>query len=397
MATHIQALRGLTSIKKFVEIENRLIMKVHLLSKKALQQTLSIRDLSDPEEGKHALQLLIKDILAALSQAWNCQVHLYRESPIVSISDNYDKLHYPADGPARAARYTRYVCDTALLRTSTSAMIPKAMRALKEQLKGEDLIACPGLVYRRDSIDRLHLAEIHQMDLWRVSQRNLSPKDLHAMIDIVLQVALPGMTYRTEVREHPYTEDGLQIDVEYQGNWVEVGECGMAHPAILAENIGRGAMLSGLAMGLGLDRILMLRKGMADVRLVASQHPKIASQMLDLAPYKEVSSMPAVKRDLSLVVDQEMDAEIMGAKVRESLGSEAKLIESLEVLSESAYDQLPQHVIEKLELKPDQKNVLLRVVLRALDKTLTDEECNAYRDQIYGVLHEGSYWEWAQT
>ena len=96
--------------------------------------------------------------------------------------DNYDRLRYPKDGPARAIKYTRYVCDTALLRTSTSAIIPRALEALKDKLGDENLIVCPGLVYRRDSIDRLHLGEIHQMDLWRITLKLMTSKDLHEMI-----------------------------------------------------------------------------------------------------------------------------------------------------------------------------------------------------------------------
>ena len=148
-------------------------------------------------------------------------------------------------------------------------------------------------------------------------------------------------------------------------------------------------------MGLGLDRILMLRKGMKDVRLIASSNPRISQQMNDLEPYQEVSYMPAVRRDLSLVLDIETDVETLGDKVRESLGDEAYLIESLEILNEHPYAKLPPHVQEKLGLQKGQKNALVRVVLRSLHRSLTDEECNLYRDKVYECLHEGKYWEWA--
>ncbi|MEO0469106.1 MAG: hypothetical protein AAF206_05760 [Bacteroidota bacterium] len=368
---------------------------MNLLTKAALQQAMNQRDLSNPDEGPHAIQLLIEEVADALHKSWGIQTHIYRESPIVSIADNYDRLRYPADGPARAARYTRYVCDTALLRTSTTAMIPHAMQHLEPQLHGNDLIICPGLVYRRDCIDRLHLAEIHQMDVWRICQKPMKDEDMLEMIQIVINKLLPGRDYRLEKRVHPYTLNGLQIDVLDEGNWIEVGECGLAHPDLLSENLTVGDRLSGLAMGLGLDRILMLRKKMHDIRLVASSHPKIAVQMQNLTPYQPISSMPAVKRDLSLVVADTMDEEQIGAKVRESLGETAALIERLEVRAESHYRELSDHVRKKLALRPHQKNLLLRVVLQALDRSLTDESCNQYRDQIYACLHEGEIWEWA--
>ncbi|MEM6807460.1 MAG: hypothetical protein AAF696_39040 [Bacteroidota bacterium] len=370
-------------------------MNISILSKDALIKALQIRDLSNPAEGDHAIQLLIQKIQAKLEVAWNCQTHIYRENPIVSVEDNYDRLRYPSDGPARAARYTRYVCDNALLRTSTSAMIPRAMRKLSDKLRGEDLLLCPGLVYRRDQIDRLHLAEIHQMDLWRITQQPMSSVDMREMIALVLEAVLPQCEYRLEERIHPYTQEGLQIDVLYEGEWVEIGECGLTHPEIHKTNLPDHPQLYGLAMGLGMDRILMLSKGMKDVRLVASSNPKISAQMKDLEPYKEVSYMPAVKRDLSLVLDIMTDVETLGDKVREALGEEAYLIESLEILNESPYAKLPEHVQKKLGLEEGQKNALVRVVLRSLNRSLTDEECNVYRDKVYASLHEGKYWEWA--
>jgi phenylalanyl-tRNA synthetase alpha chain len=65
------------------------------------------------------------------------------------------------------------------------------------------------------------------------------------------------------------------------------------------------------------------------------------------------------------------------------------------VRSETPYRALPSAAVARLGIAPGQKNVLLRVVLRALDRTLTHEECNVLRDDIYAALHRGSSWEWA--
>ena len=135
-------------------------------------------------------------------------------------------------------------------------------------------------MYRRDSIDRLHSGTPHQLDVWRVApDRVLDAGDLKEMIEIVVRAALPGAEYRVESRQHPYTTDGLQIDVQNGDEWVEIGECGLAAAPVLA---GAGVAGTGLAMGLGLDRILMLRKGIADIRLLRSTDARVASQMRDL-------------------------------------------------------------------------------------------------------------------
>lgn len=370
-------------------------MSTQILDAAAVRRALSIRDLTDEQQGPHAMQLLIQTALEAVRDTWKCQVTIDRQSPIVSVSDNYDRLHYPADGAARDARYTRYVCESALLRTQTSAMIPPLLRRIAPEPPDDVLLACPGLVYRRDSIDRLHTGEPHQLDLWRVTRTHaLDRRDLQQMIALVIAAMLPGCEHRTVAAKHPYTLDGLQIDVRVGGAWIEIGECGLALPALLAEN-GHPQPATGLAMGLGLDRILMLRKGLDDIRLLRSTDPRVASQMCDLRPYRVVSAMPAVQRDLSLVVGEEVDAEQLGDGVRAALGDRCDVVESIEVLSETLYCELPAAAVRRLCIEPGQKNLLLRVVLRALDRTLTHAECNTLRDEIYAALHRGTVWEWA--
>lgn len=373
-------------------------MSVCILSADAVRRALSIRDLTDPAAGPHAMQRLIDEGLSALRDAWRCEVRVHRQSPIVSVSDNYDRLRYPPEGAARDARYTRYVCDTALLRTQTSAMIPPLLRQLAStpQPSEDVLLACPGLVYRRDSIDRLHTGEPHQLDLWRIRRGTpLRVEDLRHMVETVVRALLPGREWRTSPARHPYTTDGLQLDVLHGSDWVEIGECGLAHPALLAESGLDTAHATGLAMGLGMDRILMLRKGLDDIRLLRAEDPRIASQLLHLEPYREVSSMPAVRRDLSLVLEGDATSEELGDAVRAALGARADVVESVEVLSETPCEALPPAAIQRLGISPGQKNVLLRVVLRALDRSLTHAECNELRDLIYAALHRGTAWQWA--
>jgi phenylalanyl-tRNA synthetase alpha chain len=206
---------------------------------------------------------------------------------------------------------------------------------------------------------------------------------------------LPGWPVRTLDVSHPYTVGGLQIDVARGEEWIEIGECGVALPALLAESGHDPARTSGLAMGLGLDRILMLRKGLDDIRLLRSRDPRIGGQMLDLAPYRPVSSMPPVRRDLSIAVREDDSAEELGDRVRAALGPRAAAVEEIAVVSETPLAALPAAARARLGIGPGQKNVLLRVVLRDLERTLTADEANALRDQIYAALHRGTAHSWA--
>lgn len=353
-----------------------------------------VRDLTDPGQGGHAMQLLVGAIHAQLAKATGASVRVHRQNPVVPIEDNYDRLLYPNEGKARDARYTRYLSDRLLLRTQTSAMIPSLLAELELEAGADVILVCPGIVYRRDQIDRLHSGEPHQLDLWRLrAGRPLAQDDLTEMVALVLEAALPESTHRTLPASHPYTVGGLELQVgveRAQGtDWVEVGECGRAHPALL-EAAGLPSDVTGLALGLGLDRLLMLRKGIDDIRLLRSNEPRVAEQMLDLKPYRAVSRMPPVRCDLSVMVAQDVTAEALGGRVRERLGSLAEAVELVAVRSETPYAELPQQARERMGALPGQKNVLVHVVLRHPTRTLSRGEANELRDGIYLSIHRGT-------
>jgi phenylalanyl-tRNA synthetase alpha chain len=358
-----------------------------------LRRDLGLRDLSDPAAGPHAIQILISLAVEGLCHAWDCEVRWCRGPRIVPVADNYDRLGYPAEAISRDARYTRYVDPGHMLRSHSSAMIPPALRRLARQPRGDVLLACPGIAYRRDAIDWQHTGTPHQLDLWRITQRAMSGTDMDQMIAVLLGALAPGRPHRQQPRTHPYTLDGRQVDVYHDGRWVEVWECGLAHPGVLAAAglPGRG----GLAVGMGLDRLLMLVKHIPDIRLLRSADPRITGQMLDLARYQPVSSMPAITRDLSVAVWQDEDEETLGDRVRDALGADTACVEEVRVLSATPCWQLPASAISRMGAKPGQKNLLVRVVLRDLDKTLTNQTANALRDRIYRALHQGTKYQWA--
>jgi phenylalanyl-tRNA synthetase alpha chain len=363
------------------------------LSPSQLAADLAVRDLTDPTQGGHAIQLLVDAAVARLAAAWGCQVRRHRGPRVVPVEENYDRLRIPADAVSRDVRYTRYVDERRLLRSHSTAMVPGALRALAAEPADDVLLVCPGVVYRRDAIDRLHAPTPHQLDLWRVARRPLGHADLREMVRLLAEVLTPGRPYRAEPRLHPYTLDGRQVDVCRDGEWVEVWECGLAHPAVL-EAAGLAGW-SGLALGMGLDRLLMLRKGIPDIRLLRSPEPRIAGQLADLAPYRPVSAMPPVRRDLSVAVGADDTVEDLGDRVRDALGPDADAVEEVTVLAETPAGRLPARAVARLGIGPDQKNVLVRVVLRHLERTLTDEEANRMRDRIYAALHRGSAHQWA--
>jgi phenylalanyl-tRNA synthetase alpha chain len=363
------------------------------LTSEQVAHDLAIRDLTDPIEGQHALQLLIDDATAALRSSWGCDVRTVRGPRVVPLTDNYDLLGFPQAAVTRDARYTRYVDDGHMLRSHSSALIPPALKALAHDHGDDVLLVCPGITYRRDAIDRLHTGTPHQLDLWRISTTELGDGDMDHMIETLSGALAPGLRYRCESREHPYTRSGRQVDVWVDGEWIEVWECGLAHVDVLRRAGLEGHW--GLALGMGLDRLLMIRKHIPDIRLLRSADPRVGSQMLDLEPYRVVSKFPSIRRDLSVAVDERDSAEDLGDRVRHELGDDVDVVEEVTILSETAYSVLPRAAVERLGISKGQKNVLLSVIIRPLEHTLNDDDANRIRDRIYRALHEGSRHQWA--
>ena len=161
-----------------------------------LDRALTLRDLTDPAAGRHAIQLVVDAVERALAAAWGIPVRRDPGPRVVTVTDNYDRLRYDAAAVTRDRRYSRYVDDRHMLRSHTTARIP----ALLDGLGGgpdddEDvLLSVPGVCYRRDAIDRRHVGEPHQLDLWRVRPGGapLTADDLTGMIRLVVDAVLPG-------------------------------------------------------------------------------------------------------------------------------------------------------------------------------------------------------------
>lgn len=366
------------------------------LSATATRRLLALRDLTNPQQGHHAVQDLVNEIGRVLEDP-DTTVSRRHANPVVAVSDNYDRLGYEPHAVARDARYSRYLTAELMLRSHTSSMVPLALEQIAATGGGDVTLVCPGMVYRRDVIDRQHVGEPHQLDVWRIrsdESRSLDEEALDLLVERIIRAALPGRRWRAVPAAHPYTLAGRQIDVADGDDWIEVGECGLAHPDVLAD-AGLPPAASGLASGWGLDRLLMLRKRIDDIRLLRSSDPRIERQMHDLDPYQPVSAMPPAIRDLSVAMDAIPDPELLGDRLRATLGNDAADIESIEVLDVTPGAELPTQALQRLGMRQYQHNVLVRVVLRSLERTLTAAEANQLRDRIYATIHAGTVHHWA--
>jgi len=166
--------------------------------------------LTNPANGIHAINLIVYKIAESLQASGYLEVTIWRSHPITTVANNFDKLYIAPESLSRSQQYTRYLDDGRLLRTHTTAIIPD----LLTHLKGEQIIVHPGICYRRDVVDKRHVGEPHQMDVWWISDtQHLAREDLIKLIQTILDAILPGVSYRLNETSHPYTRNGVEIEV----------------------------------------------------------------------------------------------------------------------------------------------------------------------------------------
>ena len=364
-----------------------------VMSPEKVKRALAIKDLTDPQNGVHAINLLIERIRTRLSQkkGWPTPDLRRSISPISSVANDFDGLYFPIDSPSRSSVYTRYIDETRILRTHTTAMIPDLLAEMKQSGLTDYSVLCPGICYRRDVVDKRHTGEPHQMDIWRIKkgEPRLQRPALIDLIETVVGTVAPGAKYRANDVTHPYTVNGLEVEILVAGEWLELLECGETHPRLLADCGLNPEEYSGLAMGIGLDRAVMLIKNIDDIRILRSGDPRIKKQMVNLDPYTPVSKYPAIRQDMSIAVSTDATEEDVCETIRDVLGVNANVVEKIKITSSTAYNELPPQAIERLGIKPSQKNLLISVILRSHERSLRHEEANDIRDRLYRALHEG--------
>jgi phenylalanyl-tRNA synthetase alpha chain len=134
----------------------------------------------------------------------------------------------------------------------------------------------------------------------------------------------------------------------------------------------------------------MTLKDLPDIRYLRSENPKIAKQMKNLYIYSEVSNQPAIQRDMSYSVPEIYVEEDISQDIMSAMGNDIDALEEVEILNEESYSDLPKVAQINLGIQPDQKNVLVRVTLRRLERSLTKNEANTIYDNIYPHINYGS-------
>ena len=201
------------------------------------------------------------------------------DGPEVELAElNFDRLNAGEGHPSRDWSDTFYFDEDSrvMLRSQTSPMQVRAMDSMPLPIR----IIAPGRVYRSDAVDATHSPIFHQIE-GLVVDEGITFSDLKGTLEVFIK-KLYGPDTKVRFRPHhfPYTEPSAEMDMSCfkcggkgcsmcKGEgWIEILGCGMVHPKVL-ENCGIDSeKYTGYAFGIGLERVVMMRYGIDDMRLL---------------------------------------------------------------------------------------------------------------------------------
>jgi phenylalanyl-tRNA synthetase alpha chain len=295
---------------------------------------------------------------------------------VVPTDISFDLFDFPADHPARHTTDTYFLDDTHILRTHDTVMwyyYTQLAEVKKKIAEKKPLgVVCYGKVFRKDEIDRRHMNIFHQFGGWYMAPADTTPLALDDLKDALSQIVkgLYGadVKYRFLEDTFPYTDPSLQVEVELEGQWVEVLGGGMTKQSVFKKFGVEG--YNAWAFGFGLERLAIISMALPDIRLLWSTDPRVTKQLHMGQKFVEVSKFPPVLRDISFIVPMSFAPNDYFDLVRDIGGD---LIEQVALIDE--YENAEKFGAGK-------KSYAYRITYRSSDRTLTNEEVDVLHKRI---------------
>lgn len=199
---------------------------------------------------------------------------------------NFDALNVPKNHPARDMQDTFWIKQKAakdenlLLRTHATSVTLRMLEQHKDDLaKVAPLrLIAPGKVFRNEATDVTHEAQFFQLDGVMVD-RKVSMADLKNTLTFFFKRLLgDDVELRFRPSFFPFVEPGVEIDIRWKDKWLEVMGAGLLHPNVLAAAGIDPQQWSGFAFGGGIDRLVMLRYGIDDIRSLYTADLRLVNQ-----------------------------------------------------------------------------------------------------------------------
>ncbi|XP_045900695.1 phenylalanine--tRNA ligase, mitochondrial [Micropterus dolomieu] len=330
-------------------------------------------------------------------------------SPVVTVEQNFDSLLIPPGHPSRKRGDNYYLNRKTMLRAHTSAHQIELVRA------GLDAFLLAGDVYRRDEIDASHYPVFHQMEGVRLfsdlelfskvqngeelslfergGRRTPQKQETHSLeavklLEFDLKHTLTRLVTHLfgedlEVRwvdcYFPFTHPSFEMEVRFQGDWMEVLGCGVMEQELL--NSAGAGNKAGWAFGLGLERLAMVLYSIPDIRLFWSRDERFLKQfrVQDVQQpvcFQPLSKYPPLHNDISFWLPDSRESE----EGRESFTAN----DFYELVRSFGGD-----LVEKVSLvdefthpKTGRRSQCYRIIYRHMERTLTQQEVRQVHEQI---------------
>ena len=186
---------------------------------------------------------------------------------------NFEALNFLPDHPARDMQDTLYLPNGKMMRTHTSNTQIRYMENHEPPLRA----LATGRCYRRDTVDATHAAGFHQIEFFAVD-KNITFADLRGTIQLFLEALFGDIEVRLRPSYFPFTEPSAEVDVKWKGKWLEVLGCGMIDPNVLKAVGYDPEVYSGLAAGLGVERLAMVQSQIDDIRRLYASDLRFLNQ-----------------------------------------------------------------------------------------------------------------------
>eukprot|EP00467_Chlorarachnion_reptans_P008976 CAMPEP_0114509970 /NCGR_PEP_ID=MMETSP0109-20121206/13515_1 /TAXON_ID=29199 /ORGANISM="Chlorarachnion reptans, Strain CCCM449" /LENGTH=444 /DNA_ID=CAMNT_0001689201 /DNA_START=241 /DNA_END=1575 /DNA_ORIENTATION=+ len=293
--------------------------------------------------------------------------------PYVSTQACFDDVLVPPDHVSRKISDTFYKDPSTVLRTHTSAHQTELLR------KGETAFLVTGDCFRRDEIDASHYPVFHQMEGVKVFDPKEVPDLTNQMVVDDLKKTLEGMVKvifgDVEMRwvdaYFPFTHDSMELEVFFNGDWLEVLGCGVMQEKILESSglgPGKGDHIA-WAFGMGLERLAMVLFEIPDIRLFWSKDERFLSQFTEgtITKFKPFSKYPPCYKDVSFWVPEKFEENDIFAMVRDEAGD---LVEGVELIDQFTHP------------KTSRESRCYRINYRSMERSLTNEEVDEIQSRV---------------
>ena len=225
--------------------------------------------------GAHPVTLVMNDLVALFGDlGYAVETGPERETEAY----NFDALNIPPDHPARELWDTFWLRDRPgeLLRTHTSPMQVRYMERNKPPYR----VIVPGKAFRNEATDRTHEMQFHQMEGLCVTEET-TLADMQCTLSFMLRRLFgDAVDVRYRPSFFPFTEPSLEVDMKRpeDDDWLEMLGCGMVHRQVLSRVGVDARRYRGFAFGIGIDRVVMLRYGLDDIRLLYDGDIRVPDQ-----------------------------------------------------------------------------------------------------------------------